>query len=161
MRLIASALACYDRLCAKLVWVEWLPPLLTRIAVGVIMTRSGWGKLHDLPTNIERFRGWHIPAPEFQAPFAAGTELVCGCLLIAGLFTRLAAIPLAVVMTVAIAKVVYDPADPVGTLGVSELLTIILMLWLIVHGGGALSLDRLLVRLRGRSSDALIAPSAS
>ena len=40
--------------------------------------------------------------PEINAPFVATTEFVCGALLVLGLGTRLAAIPLIVLMLVAI-----------------------------------------------------------
>ena len=48
------------------------------------------------PANIE------IPFPEVMGPFVGTVELVCGTLIILGLFTRLAAIPLIVIMVVAI-----------------------------------------------------------
>lgn len=45
---------------------------------------------------------------ELQAPSASANEFVCGALLLAGLFTRLATIPLMVTMVVAIVTAQRD-----------------------------------------------------
>src|SRR5213593_2333437 len=82
--------------------IDWLPPTLARLCVGLVFFNSGWGKLHGLNDVIEYFRSLGIPAPEIQAPFAAGTEFVCGLLLLLGLFTRVASVPLIITMIVAI-----------------------------------------------------------
>jgi hypothetical protein len=49
-----------------------------------------------------RFANIGIPYPEVMGPFVGTVEVVCGSLIILGLFTRLAAIPLIVIMVVAI-----------------------------------------------------------
>jgi len=49
-----------------------------------------------------RFANIGIPYPELMGPFVGAVEIVCGVLVIIGLLTRLAAIPLIVVMIVAI-----------------------------------------------------------
>src|SRR5215510_2492999 len=49
-----------------------------------------------------RFANIGIPYPEVMEPFVGTVEIVCGALIIFGLFTRLAAIPLIVIMVVAI-----------------------------------------------------------
>lgn len=154
------------RLRAAAGTIAFLPPLAARIVVGWIMVESGWGKLHRLPDVIEFFRGLHIPAPEVQAPFAAGTELACGALLIAGLATRLAALPLMVVMTVAIVTAKRDEIASASDLfALSEFLIIVVLAMLVAHGAGALSLDRALRALFGRvtsasSADARTPPAA-
>ena len=51
-----------------------LAPLVARIVTGWVFLLSGWGKLNDLPTVIENFVGWHIPAPHLLAPFVSGVE---------------------------------------------------------------------------------------
>ncbi|MGO9835879.1 MAG: DoxX family protein [Polyangiaceae bacterium] len=51
-----------------------------------------------------RFTKIGIPAPSFMAPFVGVVEIVCGVLLIVGLFTRVAAIPLIIDMAVAVAS---------------------------------------------------------
>ncbi|HKQ97003.1 MAG TPA: DoxX family protein [Candidatus Polarisedimenticolia bacterium] len=131
---------------------SWLPPLVARITVGWVFVLSGWGKLHALPDIVEYFRTLGIPAPEIQAPFASGTELVCGALILVGLLSRLAAVPLMVVMTVAIMTARFEELTSAGALfGFIEWLYIALLLWIAVAGPGPLSLDGLLFRKSGRA----------
>jgi uncharacterized membrane protein YphA (DoxX/SURF4 family) len=49
-----------------------------------------------------RFAKIGIPYPEIMAPFVGSVEAVCGSLLLLGLFTRLATVPLIITMLVAI-----------------------------------------------------------
>lgn len=127
--------------------LSWLPPLVARLTVGWVFVLSGWGKLHALPDIVDYFRTLGIPAPEIQAPFASGTELVCGALLLAGLASRFAAVPLIVVMTVAIMTARIEDLTSAGALfGFIEWTYIALLLWIAVAGPGPLSLDALLVR---------------
>ena len=131
-------------LCSRL---RWLPPSLARLALGWVFLLSGWGKLHNLPDVIEFFASIGIPAPQLQAPFASGVELVCGALLLAGLFSRFAAVPLVVVMLVAIATARHEELTSLGALfGFIEYLYIILLLYVAIEGPGPLSLDALLRR---------------
>src|SRR5438309_12059360 len=96
--------------------LTWLPPTLARLCVGWVFLQHGWGRLHKLPDIVEYFRSLGIPAPQIQAPFASATELVCGALLLVGLFTRLASVPLIVTMAVAIATAKRDDLNGVGDL---------------------------------------------
>jgi putative oxidoreductase len=131
--------------------LQWLPPTLARLTVGWIFFWSGWGKLHSLDRVIEYFGSLGIPHPELQAPFASATEFVCGVLMLAGLFTRLASIPLVIVMLVAIATAQRENVSGLGDLfGLSEYLYITLLVWLGVGGAGPFSLDHALVRWVGR-----------
>jgi len=52
---------------------------------------------------VGRFIHIGIPAPTVMAPFVGVIEILCGTLLIVGLTTRLASIPLVIDMLVAIA----------------------------------------------------------
>ena len=127
--------------------LRWLPPTLARLTLGWVFLFSGWGKLHHLDDVIEFFGSLGIPAPQIQAPFAAGVEFVCGALLLAGLFSRLAAVPLVIVMIVAIATARREELTSLGALfGFIEYLYIVLLLYVAVEGPGALSLDAVLRR---------------
>lgn len=151
MSFIHRLIDLYDRATRLLMKMEFLPLLIARLSVGWVMVESGYGKLGKLPDVVEYFRSLGIPAPELQAPFAAGSELVFGALLMLGLFTRISAIPLIVIMTVAIVTAKSGDLHTISDLlGFIEYLYIVLLLVLLVRGGGLLSLDRLLVWKRSR-----------
>lgn len=78
--------------------------VLIRAVVGGVFLSEGLQKfLFPDTLGVGRFIKIGIPAPEFAASFVGVFEIVCGVLLIAGLLTRLAAIPLIIDMLVAIA----------------------------------------------------------
>lgn len=127
--------------------LDFLPPLLARLVIGVVFVQSGWGKLHDLDKVIAFFTELGIPAPQIQAPFVAGTELVCGALVLAGLATRLASIPLIGTMVVAIATAQWENISSLNDLfGTIECLYGVLLVWLVIGGGGRVALDAVIAR---------------
>jgi putative oxidoreductase len=115
-----------------------------------------------------RFAAIGIPYPRFMGPFVGVVEIVCGVLVILGLFTRLAAIPLITIMIVAIlstkvpillghnlwlfhlpklsrygfCSMAHEARDDFAMLLGS--------IYLLIEGGGAWSLDALLGRGRPR-----------
>lgn len=128
---------------------NWLPPLLARLTVGLVFFQSGWGKLHNLQQVTDYFTELGLPAPATQAMMASGTEFVCGALLLAGLATRYAAVPLIVVMLVALRTALWDQIDSLGSLfGLAEFLYIALLVVIATYGAGPLSLDYVLERAR-------------
>ena len=58
--------------------------------------------LYPAALGAGRFEKIGIPAPHIMGPFVGGIEIVCGLLLLVGLATRLATIPLLISMSVAI-----------------------------------------------------------
>jgi putative oxidoreductase len=135
--------------------LQWLPPLAARVTLGVVFIQSGWGKLHDIPGTTENFAGWHIPFPHFNAVLASGTELFGGCLILAGLLTRIAAVPLIVTMAVAIASAKWAKLeDWTDFFGWDEVAYAIMFLWLGVAGAGKASLDYLIGKKLGLLVDA-------
>src|SRR6516225_7114836 len=78
--------------------------VLIRVMVGWVFLSEGIQKfLFPDALGVGRFTKIGIPAPQFFAPFVGGVEIVCGVLLIVGLLTRLASIPLLIDILVAIA----------------------------------------------------------
>jgi putative oxidoreductase len=78
--------------------------ILIRLAVGAVFLTEGVQKfLFPDALGVGRFTKIGIPTPEIMAPFVGVFEIGCGALLILGLLTRLAAIPLIIDMLVAIA----------------------------------------------------------
>jgi len=124
--------------------LSFLGPTLARLTLGVVFMGTGWGKLHSLDKVTGFFAELGIPAPGFNAILASSAELICGALLLVGLLSRLAAIPLIVVMTVAILTAKIDNLHGVSDLlGFEEWTYIVLALWIAVAGPGPLSLDGL------------------
>jgi putative oxidoreductase len=78
--------------------------LLLRFLVGWVFLSEGIQKfLFPAALGAGRFEKIGIPAPQLTGPFVGVTEIVCGMLLILGLFTSLAIWPLLVDILVAIA----------------------------------------------------------
>ena len=128
----------------------WAGPLVMRLVVGYVFMLTGWGKLNNLPQMIQNFTEWGIPFPKILTPFVSGVEFFGGILLILGLFTRIPAAMLAVVMLVAIKSAKWENVDSLETLlGFEEMTYFAAFLWLAIAGPGAISLDRLLLRMTG------------
>lgn len=129
--------------------LSFLGPTLARLTVGLVFVGTGWGKLHSLGDVTDFFASLHIPAPGFNARLAASTELVGGLMVLLGLGTRLACLPLAFTMVVAIATAKRgDLTGLTALVGFEEWSYIVFFLWLAVAGAGPLSLDRLITRWR-------------
>jgi putative oxidoreductase len=73
-----------------------------RLAVGLVFSTQGILKFTDPTMGVLRFTRIGFPAPGFTAEFVGTFEIVCGALVLAGLLTRLAAIPLFIVICTAI-----------------------------------------------------------
>lgn len=78
--------------------------ILIRILVGWVFVSEGVGKFlypaEQAAGRFEKIPG--IPAPHIMGPFVGTVEVVCGALILIGLFTRLAAIPLLIDISIAI-----------------------------------------------------------
>lgn len=78
--------------------------VLIRLMVGAVFLSEGIQKfLFPEKLGAGRFAQIGIPAPAFFGPFVGAVEVACGALLLVGLLTRVAAIPLLADMAVAIA----------------------------------------------------------
>jgi putative oxidoreductase len=145
VRLATALNALATRIAGAL---TWLPPTLARIVVGVVFVQSGWGKLNDINKVIDFFTSLNLPSPVFQAYLASTSELVCGALLLVGLATRCAVVPLIITMIVAIRTALWDQVDGIASLfTMIEFLYIVFFVYLGVNGAGPISVDALLGRL--------------
>jgi putative oxidoreductase len=128
--------------------------LLVRLVTGGVFLSEGIQKfLYPDQLGVGRFTRIGIPSPETLAPFVATIEIVCGTLLLLGLLTRLAAIPLIINMLVAIASTkipillnegFWTSAHESRT----DLAMLFCSLFLLAVGAGPLSLDCRLHRPR-------------
>jgi putative oxidoreductase len=131
--------------------------VLIRVLVGWVFLSEGIQKfLFPDPLGVGRFVKIGIPWPQVMAPFVGVVEIACGSLLLIGLVTRLATVPLLIDISVALytTKIVTFAKNGLwGTLheartDVSMLLGLI---FLLLIGGGAWSLDARLVGRRDRT----------
>ena len=128
-------------------YFTWAAPLAVRIVVGWVFLWSGWTKLNALPRMIENFREWGIPAPEFFTPLASGIEFIGGILLLVGLLTRFAAVPMMIVMAVAIISAKWVEVDSLETfLGFDEVAYLVMFGWLAIAGPGPVSVDHFVLK---------------
>jgi putative oxidoreductase len=142
------ALAVLDR-------ISWVGPLAVRLSLGSVFIGTGWGKLHNLAQVTGFFTELGIPFPAVQAPMVSGIELVGGTLILLGLFTRFAALPLVLIMLVAIGTAKRPEIDGIRTMLAFEEFTYLAgFLWLFVAGAGKASLDTLLFGRRNGPSSA-------
>jgi putative oxidoreductase len=82
--------------------------VLIRLMVGAVFLSEGVQKfLFPDQLGAGRFTKIGIPAPEVLGPFVGTVEIICGTLVLLGLATRLAAVPLLGIMTVALATTKY------------------------------------------------------
>ena len=126
---------------------DWLGPLLLRLVFGWFWLETGWAKLHNLEFFSQRFVEWGIPLPMLSATASGAVDLVGGALLILGLGTRLAAVPMIVNMLVALAVVVLPDISTFNEfVELDEVLYVAVLFWLLMAGPGKASLDHLIAR---------------
>jgi putative oxidoreductase len=116
-----------------------LQQLLFRLAVGSVFLKAGLTKIASWETNVALFRDeYQVPVipPEMAAALGTTFELGCSTLLIFGLATRLATLPLLGMLTV-IQLFVYPNAWADHLTWGSILIAIL------TRGAGVASLDRL------------------
>lgn len=125
--------------------LDWLGPLVARITLGVLFMSTGWGKVHNLAKVTAYFGELGIPFPGIQAPMVSFIELIGGALLVVGLASRLAALPLMGSMAVAILTAQRENVHGLPDLfGLVEWTYLVLLLWVAIAGPGKISLDRAL-----------------
>jgi putative oxidoreductase len=137
--------------------------ILIRLAVGAVFLSEGIQKfLYPAVLGSGRFAKIGIPAPEVLAPAVGAVEIGCGILVLTGLLTRWAALPLTILMGVAIASTkvpillghgYFLFADPsVSKHGFwsmmhesrTDLAMLLSSIFLLLSGGGRWSLDEVL-----------------
>lgn len=132
--------------------------LLIRSAVGLIFFSQGVLKYIDPNMGVNRFARIGFSHPYFTAHFTGTFEMVCGLLVLLGLGTRVAVVPLLLVIGTAIATTkipeLWRPNQGFWFM-VSDARTDFAMLcsllFLLIAGPGRLSFDARQLRATGRN----------
>ena len=124
--------------------------IIIRLLVGLVFLSEGIQKfLFPDADGVGRFAKIGIPHPQFFGPFTGTAEIICGSLLIAGLFTRFAAVPLLVVILTAI----YTTKIPIlvgkgfwaaAHEGRADFCMLMGLIFLLIYGAGKYSADSIL-----------------
>ena len=128
--------------------------LLVRLLVGAVFLSEGIQKfLFPGALGVGRFIKIGIPAPEFFGPFVGVVEIGCGSLILLGLLTRLAAIPLIIDICVAIVStkipmLMKDGFWKMAHEARTDFCMLLGLIFLLIVGAGSLSVDTRLVRDR-------------
>jgi putative oxidoreductase len=114
-----------------------IPQLLARLAIAGVFFRSGQSKIANWDLTVQLFQDeYHLPLipPDLAATMGASFELGCSVLIVLGLLTRIAVLPL-LGMTAVIEIFVYPQNWP------EHLTWTALLIFLLLRGAGAYSLD--------------------
>jgi uncharacterized membrane protein YphA (DoxX/SURF4 family) len=76
--------------------------IFIRIAVGLIFFTQGILKYTDAHMGVERFTRIGFPHPAFTAHFVGAFEIVCGLLILLGVYVRIATVPLLIIICTAV-----------------------------------------------------------
>ena len=126
--------------------------ILIRLMVGAVFLSEGIQKFLFADTlGAGRFEKIGLPSPEFLGVFVGSFEIVCGLLILIGLLTRLASIPLIIIMLVAIAT---TKSEVLAEKGLWEMMhgsrtdwaMLLGSIFLLIKGGGYWSADKILMK---------------
>jgi putative oxidoreductase len=132
--------------------------ILIRVMVACVFLSEGIQKfLFSDSLGVGRFIKIGIPAPEILAPFVGFVEIVCGVLILMGLFTRLATIPLMIDMLVALSTTKIPILLEKGFWAMAheartDWSMILALIFLLIVGSGRWSLDDLRTRTKGNKN---------
>lgn len=121
--------------------------VLIRLLVGAVFLAEGIQKfLFPAALGVGRFVKIGLPAPEFLAPFVGVVEITGGALLIVGLLTRWATVPLLIDMAVAITTTKIPMLHAQGFWAMAheartDWCMVLGALFLLIVGPGAWSID--------------------
>jgi len=128
--------------------------LLIRLMVGAVFLSEGIQKfLFPALRGAGRFEKIGLPNPEFLGSFVGFFEVLCGALILLGLFTRLAAVPTLIIMLVAIfttkgAVLANEGFWPMMHGSRTDWAMLLGSIYLITEGGGKWSIDRAILNKR-------------
>lgn len=135
--------------------------ILIRLMVGAVFLSEGIQKfLYPALLGAGRFEKIGLPSPEFLGSFVGSFEILCGALILAGLFTRLAAIPLIIIMIVAICTTKIEILSDKGLWEMlhaarTDWAMLLGSIFLLIKGGGYWSIDYSLSEMKSTDNKSL------
>ncbi|MEO7314154.1 MAG: DoxX family protein [Ginsengibacter sp.] len=129
-----------------------------RLMVGIVFLSEGLQKfLFPALRGSGRFENIGFPFPEFIGPFVGSFEIICGLLVLFGLFTRFASIPLLIIMLTALLTtklpiLINDGFWEMMHASRTDWAMLLGSIFLIIQGGGKYSIDRLLLKEKNEHS---------
>lgn len=123
------------------------PTIIVRLTVGFIFISEGIQKFIFPDTlGVGRFTTIGFGNPEFWASFTACFEIICGLLLLMGLLTRFATIPLLIIMATAFITtkwtiLMHKGFFPFAHEYRTDFAMTMLLIYLLIQGGGRKSMD--------------------
>ena len=133
---------------SKLIHTTNVPALIPRLIVGLIFLSEGLQKLITPElTGVGRFIKIGFSHPAFWAYFTGSFEIICGILILIGLLTRVAAIPLLIIMLVAFITTKIPVLTSKGFWSFAheyrtDFALTLLVIYLLLYGGGNNSTDK-------------------
>lgn len=124
------------------------PTFICRLAVGLIFLSEGLQKyITPDAAGTGRFTKIGFSYPSFWAYFTGTFEIICGTLILLGLCTRLAAIPLLIIMIVAFISTKIPILVDEGFWNFAheyrtDFAMTLLLIYLLIYGGGNNSIDK-------------------
>ena len=119
-----------------------------RVAAGAIFVGFSFGKFLRHGAEAAAFDRYSVPFPDASTYLIGSLEAICGCLLIVGFLTRLAAFTMACNMAVAISTAGRIEGGPIH-LGLAPVL-LGAMIYLVWSGAGRNSIDQRLTGVTAR-----------
>jgi putative oxidoreductase len=122
--------------------------IIIRLMVGAVFISEGIQKFLFADTlGAGRFAKIGLPSPEFLANFVGVIEITCGTLVLVGLLTRYASIPLIIIMLVSIitTKLPILTSNGFWSMAHESRIDWVMLLgsiFLIIKGGGKWSMDK-------------------
>jgi putative oxidoreductase len=143
-----TALTAYQRYADFVSLLQHPLLLACRLYWGWDFVVKGFNTLAHVQVNVEYFTSWNVPLPHASVIACGTAELFCGSLLLIGLASRIATLPLIFTMIVAYLTAHADEVTSLETFASAapffNLLTCVLVF---LFGPGVFSLDWLLGRL--------------
>ncbi len=138
-------ISLYQQMIEKLNALVDVPLLLFRLVLAYGFYGPAMMKLGNISGIADWFEGMGMPFPTLNAYLATYTEVAGFVLLFLGLGTRIIAVPLMIVMLVAIQTVHWANGFEAGNNGFEIPLYYLLMLFgLFIYGPGKISVDHFL-----------------